>query len=248
MATIWKKTSKGKTYEVKSAGSSIRLYTDGVFHTQFNHQYPLGGSIWDLLVLPILFNPKAIKKVLILGLGGGSVVRTLRELLPETNITALELNPIHIQIARKYFNVKSDKRTRIIEDDAIDWINSYCGVKFDFILDDLFVEQAGQPLRATLSGATWTDLLLKHLATQGVLAVNFDSPRNLRDSPWLNQSKYHKLFKSRFSLSVPGYENRVAAFFKSQQTHADLKNSLADLQKIHGKQICQRLNYRIRQL
>jgi len=56
---------------VRSAGYSLRLYTDGVFHTQYNPGNPLTGHIWDLLMLPAFFyEPDTIKRVLVLGVGG----------------------------------------------------------------------------------------------------------------------------------------------------------------------------------
>ncbi|WP_455217906.1 hypothetical protein, partial [Kaarinaea lacus] len=78
MAIVWHKKISGTCYEVRKAGNSIRLYTDGVFHSQYNPHRPVTGSVWDLLMLPAFFtNIDKISRVLVLGVGGGSVIQLL---------------------------------------------------------------------------------------------------------------------------------------------------------------------------
>lgn len=73
MSLIWSKNVSGVQYEVRSAGSSKRLYTNGVFHSQYNPVQKITGHVWDLLMIPAFFYPQnTIKKVLVLG--GKSVV------------------------------------------------------------------------------------------------------------------------------------------------------------------------------
>ena len=72
MATIWEQNIEGKLYEVRTAGASVRLYRNGVNHSQWNPNRPLTGSIWDLITLPTLYRPtRTIDDVLILGFGRG---------------------------------------------------------------------------------------------------------------------------------------------------------------------------------
>ena len=55
MAILWQKKIKNTQYEVRSAGQTRRLYTDGVFHSQFNPNRAITGGVWDLLMLPTFF-------------------------------------------------------------------------------------------------------------------------------------------------------------------------------------------------
>ena len=55
MAIVWSKVVGDSQYEVRTAGQSIRLYKDGVFHSQWNARRPLAGGVWDLLFIPALF-------------------------------------------------------------------------------------------------------------------------------------------------------------------------------------------------
>ncbi len=246
MALLWQQQNSGKNYQVRSAGASIRLYTNGVFHSQFNPNHPLGGGIWDLLAIPPLFKPETTKRVLILGLGGGAVVRCLQFLLPHTHITAIELDPTHIKIATEYFGVRSNKSTRIINADAIQWLKEHRGEKFDFILDDLFVEKDGYPDKA-INNQSWTQLLLRNLSINGVLAINFDSNKELRKSV-LSSGKTYSAFASRFCLSVPKYDNRILALFKTPTLKKSWQKTLQNIEAKTGKSLAQRLCLKIRKV
>ena len=80
------------------------------------------------------------EKVLILGLGGGSVIKTLRNDFKWTGqITAVEIDPVIVQVAENEFGIKADDKTNIICGDAFDFVftdNS----KFDLIIIDLFID------------------------------------------------------------------------------------------------------------
>ncbi|WP_455210375.1 spermidine synthase, partial [Kaarinaea lacus] len=145
MALLWSEQSGGTRYEVRTAGNSLRLYTDGVFHSQYNPTNPITGSVWDLLFLPAFFYPpQRIKRVLVLGVGGGAVMRQLLHFVDPDEIVGVELNATHLMLAKKYFGLRRKKIT-LIEDDAVQWMRHYRGDKFDMIIDDVFAEQDGSP-------------------------------------------------------------------------------------------------------
>jgi len=59
------------------------------------------------------------KRILMLGLGGGTVASILSKKLPEAQIVSVEFDPIMIDIAKKYFGLDSIKNLRVIEADAL---------------------------------------------------------------------------------------------------------------------------------
>ena len=95
MSILWQKTAGQDRYEVRSAGRSLRLYRNGVLHTQYNPSRPIGGNLWDLLLDPAFFrSPEAIRRVLVLGVGGGAVIRLLNRFVRPDEIThALNVRP-----------------------------------------------------------------------------------------------------------------------------------------------------------
>ena len=106
MALLWSHREKGVLYQVRAAGSSRRLYADGVLHTQFNPRRIVTGSVWDLLWLPVFFlTAPRVERVLVLGAGAGAVIRQLDMLFQPKEIVAVENNPVHLRVAREFFGV-----------------------------------------------------------------------------------------------------------------------------------------------
>lgn len=246
MALVWQKITAEKTYEVRRAGNSLRLYTDGTFHSQYNSKFPLSGSIWDLLVLPALFKPENIERVLVLGVGGGAVICQLEHLLDVREIVGVELDPVHIAIAKKQFGLGGKKHISLVQADAVEWLRNYRGKRFDLIIDDLFVENGRYPHRAVEVDGEWARLLLKQLSDRGGLVVNFEGSKTLRSSTLAADSILDRKFKSRFSLSVQGCDNRIAAFFRQRLSKGTLYDNLKVLDRKFGKGVTGRLTARIR--
>ena len=94
MAILWQKTIKDTRYEIRSAGQTRRLYTDGVFHSQFNPVHAVTGGVWDVLMLPAFFKPAdSIKRVLVLGVGGGAVIHQLQRYIKPDEIIGVGIKP-----------------------------------------------------------------------------------------------------------------------------------------------------------
>ena len=147
MSIVWQKTAGQDHYEIRNAGNSIRLYRNGVLHTQYNPRHPVSGNLWDLLLLPAFFRePATIRRVLVLGVGGGAVIRLLNRFLEPDSITGVELNPTHISVARRFFGIDR-RQAMLVHDDAVKWLGKYRGPPFDYIVDDLFGERAPLQLR-----------------------------------------------------------------------------------------------------
>ena len=56
MALIWKTELQGGHYEGRRAGRTLRLYANGVQHSEFHPKRLVTGSVWDLLWLPALLS------------------------------------------------------------------------------------------------------------------------------------------------------------------------------------------------
>ena len=248
MALIWSKQVSGVKYEVRSAGNSVRLYTNGVFHSQYNPKQILTGHVWDLLMIPAFFYPqKTIKRVLVLGVGGGAALHMLRYFVSPDQITGVELNPIHISVAKRFFNLKH-KSIELIEADAIVWLNNYRGEKFDMIIDDLFAEEEGEPVSVVEANAKWFSCMLKHLSKDGVIVRNFVSKEELLNSAGLSNKTISRRFSSVFQLTSCLNENFVGVYSKLQVNSRVLRKNLIKTPKLNpGLKTC-RLRYRICQL
>lgn len=78
--------------------------------------------------------------VLVLGLGGGSVLGLLREKYHFSgNITAVEIDPVIIEIAKKEFDIERHGPLEIICADAFDFVLN-CQTKFGLVIIDIFID------------------------------------------------------------------------------------------------------------
>jgi len=248
MAIVWAKCISGVNYEVRSAGNSLRLYTDGVFHSQYNPKQLLTGHVWDLLLLPAFFYPKnKIKRILVMGVAGGAVLHMLRHFFSVDEIVGVELNATHISIGKRFFGLKKSP-IKLIEADAVNWLKNYQGEKFDMIIDDLFTEKDGEPVSVAKANHKWFTLMLKHLAKDGVIVRNFINKEELLNSAGLAHASTRKRFDSVFQFNNCLNENYVAAYLKKAATSRQLRKRLVDTPGLNPGLKTSRLRYRVRKL
>jgi spermidine synthase len=227
LAIIWQKTLKGTRYEVRRAGNTTRLYTDGVFHSQFNPDNPITRSVWDLLMLPAFFyETNTIKRILVLGVGGGSVIQLLHKYVKPDEIIGIELNPVHISVAKRFFGVNK-RIAKLYAADAISWIEKYKGPPFDMIIDDLFGEVDGEGVRPIALNARWLGLLNKHVTRNGIIVANTVDSKTLKESAYFTNKQTSQHFKTAYQLTTPLLENTVAAFLKKESTGKQLRKNIS---------------------
>jgi predicted O-methyltransferase YrrM len=109
------------------------------------------------------------RSVLVLGLGAGSVVHLLRrDLLVKAPITALEIDPVMVEIARTHFALDSWPNLEVITADAVEWA-ARSERRFDLAIVDLFHE-ADVP--AACRTRRFLETLRDRLAPGGMLVFN----------------------------------------------------------------------------
>lgn len=245
MAIIWQKRQNGTRYEIRKAGNSTRLYTDGVFHSQYNPDHPITRSVWDLLMLPAFFyDSGSIKRVLVLGVGGGSVLQLLHKFVHPTDMVGIELNPVHIQIAKRFFGINK-KISTLHSADAIRWMENYQGPPFDMIIDDLFAEVNGEGIRPVALNARWLSLLNRHLTKQGLIVANTIDTKTLKQCAYFNNQSINRSFKSAFRMSIPQLENVIAVFLKQPSSSKQLRRNIASVDGLNQQSGPNKLNVRI---
>jgi spermidine synthase len=229
MAVIWKKVKNNILYEVRTAGNSVRLYSNGVFHTQYNPKQLFTGSVWDLLSIPaLLYDPTDIKRILVLGVGGGAIINQFNHFLCPNRIIGIELDPVHLFIAKKFFGLRK-KNITLVNQEAKAWLLNYRAAKFDLIVDDLFFEENGEPARAIPADKDWFQLLISKMNPNGMLIQNHVDYRSLRKSGYYAHASVQAHFKSAFRLCSPTVENNVAVFCRQTTDKQQLTKNLKSL-------------------
>ncbi len=245
MAILWQKIIKNTRYEVRTAGKTLRLYTDGVFHSQFNPNHAVTGGVWDALMLPAFFYPaEDIQRVLVLGVGGGAVIHLLQRYIQPAEIIGVELNPVHIMLAKRYFGI-TNKLARLVQADAIKWLENYSGPPFDMIIEDLFGEQDGEPIRAVKANKAWFENLNSHLTAEGLLVMNFISRNDLKNCAAVAYKKTSGLFNSSFQFTLTHYDNAIGAFLKKPASRHILRQHINDIDELKKSK---KLDFHIRKI
>jgi spermidine synthase len=165
--------------------------------------------VWDPLALSaFLAPPGSVSRVLLLGLGGGAAVHLLRRHVRPRRIVAVEREAAIAVLAEQWFGVGGPD-VEIVTQDAVRWARSN-RERFDTVIDDIFGERSGEPLRAA-GGAAWWRGLARRLTRGGVLVVNFTEGREAPRSPLATDAWFVRRFPSAVRFTFPGYTNSVVA-------------------------------------
>lgn len=214
---------RGDRARVRSHFSEMLIRDEGrhrmLFFLQKNGQRALESSMDrenpDLLVLSYSRMMMAchiiapdIQRCLILGLGGGSMVKFLNRFFPGIQVDVVEIDPQVEAVAREYFALPSHPNTRIFLEDAHAFLER-SGDVYDVIHVDAFLKVAddtdtmGIPLR--LKTDVFYGRLQKHLSADGLAVFNMNHSRHTEEDVRIISS----LFPSAYRFAVPGWKNVV---------------------------------------
>lgn len=130
-----------------------------------------------------LYQP-APRRVLVVGLGGGAMVRFLAHHAPDVRIDAVEIDPVVVRLADQYFGVRSGGNVRVVTDDAMAFIEATTE-RYDVIFMDAFLrpssdtDATGVPAR--LKTVAFLGRVKQALAPGGVVAFNMNQHAGMAD-------------------------------------------------------------------
>ena len=111
------------------------------------------------------------KKMLLIGLGGGSIPKKLLQEFPSLQIDAVELDPEVIQIAKTHFNVRESKNLRLHAQDGRMFLTRTQN-QYDIIMLDAYFTDA-MPFH--LATKEFFELAQRKLAPNGIIVANLIS-------------------------------------------------------------------------
>ncbi len=109
---------------------------------QLQHDYT------QAMLLVLLFTKP--RSMILLGVGGGTIVSALHQFLPNMTMHLVELRPKVLDVAYKYFQLPRDKRVSVSLEDASEFLESSEVAKADLLFSDLFGSE-GLDLQQTQS-------------------------------------------------------------------------------------------------
>jgi len=157
------------------------------------------------LVFSSLLMIDAPKKVLIIGLGGGTLSNTIHHLYPQATITNVEIDPAVIKVAREYFGFfENDNVTSIVQDGRI--FVKRAGIKkekYDWIILDAF---NGDYIPEHLLTKEFFEETKNILTDKGVISANTFSVSKLYNH---ESATYYNVFGDFINVSNQENSNRI---------------------------------------
>ena len=132
-----------------------------------------------MMMAALYLNPSP-QRILIIGLGGGTLPRTLQKILPTARIDAVEVDPAVVRVARTYFEFVPGRYSDVFEEDGRVFAKRMGKqrVRYDLVMLDAFDHQYIPEHLLT------REFLLEIkglLAERGVLAANTFASSRLYD-------------------------------------------------------------------
>lgn len=95
-------------------------------------------SMWGNAIKKL--KDRQIKNCLVLGVGGGTVMKIIKSKFPSIQIVGVEIDPVMIDAAREYFSLEALPNFTLVLADVFPWLKKTEGnLSFDLIIVDLFV-------------------------------------------------------------------------------------------------------------
>ena len=117
----------------------------------------------------LLLNPNP-KRVLMVGLGTGTVPKALQILTPKTRVTSVEINAEFSLISRKYFGYIPSEMHDIIIEDGVEYIKNSSNGFYDIIMIDAFDSASCPP--DTFVSENFMSSAKKALTKNGIIVMN----------------------------------------------------------------------------
>lgn len=210
-------------FETKSAFSHIRIRRNGsirslifvrdsgeeAYESQVNLRSPhiLRFSYLQHMFTSYLLQPEQ-SNVMVVGLGGGSMIHFLQKYDPKVSVEAVEIDPVVVELAERYFAVRQKDNVKLIIADAFDYLKK-TKKKYDTIYMDAFLkpsadtDDTGVPLN--LRTQAFYQELQQLLTPTGSVVFNINPHAQMQaDIRTIRES-----FPQTYVFSLPGSEGVV---------------------------------------
>lgn len=203
--------------EVKSKFSHIRVRRKGTVRTlifvldsgeeavesqmDLTKPYELHYTYLRHMFLSYVLRPEQ-EQVLIVGLGGGSMIHFLKRYDPKVHVDAVEIDPVVVKIAKNYFGVRSEKNVNIVTEDGFKYLATTKS-QYDVIYMDAFLKPShdtgttGVPLK--LQTLRFYQSIQKKLKPGGLVVYNLNQHKKLND----DVKTIREAFPQTYVFSLP---------------------------------------------
>jgi spermidine synthase len=188
--------------EVRRTRAGLELRIEGTQASVHRGGRAVTGVVWWALASPVLLLPQTRRRrVLILGLAAGSVVRAVRTLDPDAEIVGVELDREVVRLARRHFGL-DDLAIEVVTGDALPYLRRERR-RFDLVVEDLFVGPSRTVRKPEWLTGEGYELIGKRLKQGGYVVSN-----TIHETPAIVRAM-RPIARRIVSLGVHGHWNRV---------------------------------------
>jgi spermidine synthase len=143
-----------------------------------------------------------LERVLMIGLGGGTFSTLLRQSLPDLAIDVVEVNPVVVRVAKRFFGVREDARLRIHLADGLAHLRA-SPQRYDLVFLDAY---GPDDIPDHLGTPGFFELVRARLAPGGVAVMNLST--GSRTEPRLHRA-FASIFPAVACVLSDERENRI---------------------------------------
>jgi spermidine synthase len=145
--------------------------------------YQLSLSYTRAMCAALLFCEEP-RRVLLLGLGGGSLAKFLLHHFPQCHIDAVEFRPEVHRVAQQHFALPEEPRLQVVYDDAGHFVRRHNSAEgdYDLMLVDAFLDHG---IAYSVCGMSFFDACREQLSPDGVLSMNLWSDDRVHSSDFI---------------------------------------------------------------
>jgi spermidine synthase len=189
--------------------SFVRDSGEEVVESMVNLRRPhdLLVSYTRYMFLSYVFRPRP-ERVLIVGLGGGSMVHFLKHHDPNVKVDVVEIDGQIVKIADKYFGVRTEGNVNVVTGDGAEYLKKTKNA-YDVIYMDAFLkpsdetDSTGVPLR--LKTVRFYKEIQKKLAPDGLVVYNLNPHSSIRD----DVNNIREAFPQTYVFELPNLSGLV---------------------------------------
>ena len=152
----------------------------------------------------LLMNPEP-KKILIAGLGGGTLPLAFNDLFPDAQIDVVEVDQAVVNVAKQFFFFEENENMMVAVNDARVFVKraGILGEKYDFIILDAF---GGDYIPEHLLTQEFLEEVKQIMTEDAVLVANTFSTSRFYDHESVT---YQRVFGEFFNFKLPSSGNRM---------------------------------------
>lgn len=200
--------TRHQSLELWKSELAVEFRVAGAVHAWFHRNRFLTGLAWDMIAASAMLGKNdPPRSVLMLGLAGGTAFRALRKLVPDCKLTAVDIDPEIVDLARRHMDLDA-LGIEVVIGDAYGWLEKNRRT-FDVVIDDIYLAGKTDVFRPR----EWDGKLMKHLkraiAPGGVLAVNLVTGEGHRTMQSLTRRVLREAFPVVRTIKSPEAMNEV---------------------------------------